>query len=46
MATVELVEYEDASAEVRAIYDDIRAVRGVDFIVRGVSQICTRRENP
>jgi len=32
MATVELVEYEDASAEVRAIYDDIRAVRGADFI--------------
>jgi len=32
MATVELVEYEDASAEVRAIYDDIRAVRGANFI--------------
>lgn len=32
MATVELVEYEYASAEVRAIYDDIRAVRGANFI--------------
>jgi AhpD family alkylhydroperoxidase len=27
-----LIEYEDASAEVRAVYDDIRAVRKTDFI--------------
>ena len=26
------VEYEDASAEVRAVYDDIMATRGVDWI--------------
>jgi len=32
MATVTLVEYEDASAEVREIYDDIRALRKTDFI--------------
>ncbi|MEM7016422.1 MAG: carboxymuconolactone decarboxylase family protein [Pseudomonadota bacterium] len=32
MATVEMVEYEDASFEVRQIYDDIMATRGVDWI--------------
>ena len=32
MATVSLIEYDDASAEVRAIYDDIREVRKSDFI--------------
>lgn len=32
MATVPLLEYNDAGPEVRAIYDDIRAVRGSDFI--------------
>jgi AhpD family alkylhydroperoxidase len=32
MATVTLVEYEDASAEVTAIYDNIREVRQTDFI--------------
>jgi len=32
MATVTLIEYEDASPEVKAIYDDIRAVRQTDFI--------------
>ncbi len=32
MATVNLIEYADASAEVRAIYDDIRAFRKTDFI--------------
>ena len=32
MATVELVEYEDAGPEVRDVYDDIRAVRKTDFI--------------
>ncbi len=32
MATVSLIEYDDASAEVRAIYDDIRKVRQSDFI--------------
>ena len=32
MATVALIEYEDASPEVRAIYDDIREVRQTDFI--------------
>lgn len=32
MATVSLIEYEDASPEVRAIYDDIRTVRKTDFI--------------
>lgn len=32
MATVTLIEYEDASAEVRAVYDDIREVRQTDFI--------------
>jgi AhpD family alkylhydroperoxidase len=32
MATVELVEYDAAPPEVRAIYDEIRAVRKTDFI--------------
>lgn len=32
MTTVSLIEYADASAEVRAVYDDIRAVRQTDFI--------------
>ena len=32
MATVTLVEYEDASDEVREIYDDIRTLRKTDFI--------------
>jgi AhpD family alkylhydroperoxidase len=32
MATLGLVEYADASAEVRAVYDDIMATRGTDWI--------------
>jgi len=32
MATVKLVEYEDASPEVRQVYDDIMATRKVDWI--------------
>ena len=32
MATLGLVEYDDASAEVRAIYDDIMATRKTDWI--------------
>lgn len=32
MATVAMVEYEDASAEVCAVYDDIMETRGVDWI--------------
>ena len=32
MATLGLVEYEDASPEVRAVYDEIMAVRKVDWI--------------
>ncbi|MGD9603122.1 MAG: carboxymuconolactone decarboxylase family protein [Gammaproteobacteria bacterium] len=32
MATTPLVEYEFASPEVRAVYDDIRATRKTDFI--------------
>jgi AhpD family alkylhydroperoxidase len=32
MATVKLIEYADASADVRAVYDDIMAVRKVDWI--------------
>ncbi|HMM77291.1 MAG TPA: carboxymuconolactone decarboxylase family protein [Gammaproteobacteria bacterium] len=32
MATVTLIEYEQASPEVRAVYDDIRATRKTDFI--------------
>jgi AhpD family alkylhydroperoxidase len=32
MATVTLISYEQASPEVRAIYDDIRAVRQTDYI--------------
>ncbi|HZD25237.1 MAG TPA: carboxymuconolactone decarboxylase family protein [Alphaproteobacteria bacterium] len=31
-ATVEPVAYEDASPEVRAVYDDIMATRGIDFV--------------
>jgi AhpD family alkylhydroperoxidase len=32
MALVKLIEYEDASPEVRAVYDDIMASRQVDWI--------------
>lgn len=32
MSTVPLIEYEEASAEVRAVYDEIRASRKTDFI--------------
>ncbi len=32
MATVRLIEYDDAPPAVRAVYDDIRAVRGTDTI--------------
>src|ERR1700675_2382219 len=32
MATLGLIEYQDASAEVRAIYDDIMATRKTDWI--------------
>lgn len=32
MATVNLIEYEDASPQVRAVFDDIRATRKADFI--------------
>ena len=32
MTTVRMVEYEDASAEVRAVFDDIMASRGIDFV--------------
>ena len=32
MATYGLIEYGDASPEVRAVYDDIRAVRQTDYI--------------
>lgn len=32
MATVTLISDEEASAEVRAVFDDIRATRGTDFI--------------
>jgi AhpD family alkylhydroperoxidase len=32
MATYPLIEYEDASPEVRAVYDDIMATRNTDYI--------------
>ena len=32
MASVKLIEYEDASKEVRAVYDDIMATRKTDWI--------------
>lgn len=32
MATYPLIEYEDASPEVRAVYDDIMSTRKVDFV--------------
>jgi len=32
MSTLGLIEYKDASPEVRAVYDDIRATRKTDFI--------------
>jgi AhpD family alkylhydroperoxidase len=32
MATLDLIEYQDASSEVRAIYDDIMATRNTDWI--------------
>ena len=32
MSTVKLIEYEDASPDVKAVYDDIMATRKVDWI--------------
>ena len=32
MATVKLIEYEEAGPEVRAVYDDIMAARKIDWI--------------
>ena len=32
MATVKMIEYHDATAEVKAVYDDIMATRKVDWI--------------
>ena len=32
MATVKLIQYEEANAEVRAVYDDIMATRQIDWI--------------
>lgn len=32
MSTVKLVEYEEADAAVRAVYDDIRRVRQTDYV--------------
>ncbi|HEX4885412.1 MAG TPA: carboxymuconolactone decarboxylase family protein [Casimicrobiaceae bacterium] len=32
MALVPLIEYDDASPEVRAVYDDIRATRRTDYV--------------
>ncbi len=32
MATIEFIEYEDASPEVRKVYDDIMATRKIDWI--------------
>ena len=32
MATTRLIEYDEASPEVRAVYDDIRTTRKTDFI--------------
>ena len=32
MATVEMIEYEDASPEVREVYDDIMATRKIDWV--------------
>jgi len=32
MATVEMIEYEKASPEVREVYDDIMATRNIDWI--------------
>ena len=35
MALVPLTEYDDAPAAVRAVYDDIKATRNVDWIISG-----------
>lgn len=32
MATVDIIEYEDANPEVREVYDDIMATRNIDWI--------------
>ncbi len=32
MPTVKMVEYDDASAEVREVYDAIMAAKGIDFV--------------
>jgi len=37
MSLVKLVEYRDVSPDVRAVYDDIMATRGTDWIKSAVS---------
>ena len=32
MSTVKMVEYDDASPEVKAIYDEIMTAKGIDFV--------------
>jgi AhpD family alkylhydroperoxidase len=44
MATVKLVEYKDASPEVRAVYDDIMATRGIDWVNNFWKAIAVRPE--
>ncbi len=45
MATVKLIEYEDAAPEVRAIYDDIRAVRNTEYINNFWKALANQPEN-
>jgi AhpD family alkylhydroperoxidase len=45
VATVKLIEYEDAAPEVRAIYDDIRAVRSTEYINNFWKALANQPEN-
>ncbi|MBV8032330.1 MAG: carboxymuconolactone decarboxylase family protein [Betaproteobacteria bacterium] len=45
MALVPYVEYEDASPRVRAVYDDIKATRGVDWINNFWKALANRPED-
>lgn len=45
MATVKLIEYEDASAEVKAVYDDILQTRNTTYINHFWKALANQPEN-
>ena len=45
MATVKLIEYEEAGPEVHAVYDDIMATRKIDWINNFWKALAVQPEN-